>query len=592
MSKKFFIWLIVGIIAIQLSMALVSNNGTKANELSMGVMLQEVKSGKLKPTEISATQAFPSWSSVKAVEGQNTFVATGKLTDENLETLRAFGPTESFQIPSVFWSILGSFLPLLLILGVLIFFMTRAGKKNPIFSHGKMNLKNQKKPDVKFKDVAGCDEAKEEVQEIVEFLKDPKKFQAMGGKIPAGLLLVGPPGTGKTLLAQAVAGEAECPFLSLSGSDFVEMLVGVGASRVRDLFEQARKQAPCIIFIDEIDGVGRSRGGANSNGGQDEREQTLNALLVEMQGFNGTEGIIVIGATNRASILDEALLRPGRFDRQITVDLPDLKGREAILNVYAPKFKLDPSVLLQEVAKGSTGFSGADLKNLLNEAAIHAARKNKTTISMPDIEEAKEKIRWGRERKRAMDATDKRIIAVHEAGHAIAQAALGSKDLLVHKVTIIPRGQSLGSTMFIPQKDHLNYSKEQLEQQLVCAMGGRVAEELLLGNITSGAYGDIKSATNIAHHMVYEYGMSPIGFRNVSTLHEGASPSTLNRADAEVDVILNAQLLRTREILSKHKVELEALTEELLRVETVDGKFVYDLVQVKPPAEDAPSIKA
>ena len=363
----------------------------------------------------------------------------------------------------------------------------------------------REKDSVNFKDVAGCEEAKEEVSEVVEFLKDPKKFQRIGGRIPKGVLMVGPPGTGKTLLAKAVAGEAEVPFFSISGSDFVEMFVGVGAARVRDMFEQGRKNAPCIVFIDEIDAVGRQRG-AGLGGGNDEREQTLNSLLVEMDGFGDHEGVIIIAATNRPDVLDNALLRPGRFDRQVTIDLPDLNGRHEILQVHAKKIVLAEEVNLEHVARNTPGFSGADLANLLNEGALIAARYNKKVVEMQDLDDARDKISFGRERRKLMDDEDRRITAFHEAGHAIIQALVDDGQMPVHKVTIIPRGQSLGSTMFIPKKDMLNHSRRRLLDGICCAMGGRAAEEIVIGDVTSGAYGDIRMATKRARHMVCDWG--------------------------------------------------------------------------------------
>lgn len=367
---------------------------------------------------------------------------------------------------------------------------------------------------VKFSAVAGCDEAKDEVHEVVEFLKNPARFRTTGGRMPKGVLLVGPPGTGKTMLAKAVAGEAKAHFYSLSGSDFVELYVGVGASRVRSLFKKARETAPSIIFIDEIDALGRTRS-SGEGGSQQEHDQTLNALLVAMDGFDSEDAVVVFGATNRPDTMDRALLRPGRFDRQISLSLPDLAGRTAILQVHADAVKLDASVDLQHLAKGTPGFSGADLANLLNEGAIHAARRHRATITMADLDEARDKINWGRETPRALTAGDKRIIAYHEAGHALMQVLSGDDTAKLHKVTIIPRGRSLGSTQFTPERDLYNHSQEQLIARLRCLMAGRVAEELALGSITSGASCDIQEATRIARQMVFEWGMSPLGFSGI-----------------------------------------------------------------------------
>ena len=443
---------------------------------------------------------------------------------------------------------------------------------------------------ITFSDVAGCDEAKEEVAEIVDFLKNPKKFQDIGGRIPKGCLMVGQPGTGKTLLARAVAGEANVPFFSISGSDFVELYVGVGASRVRDLFEQGRKNAPCILFIDEIDAVGRQRG-AGLGGGNDEREQTLNSLLVEMDGFDGREGVIIIAATNRPDVLDSALLRPGRFDRQITIDLPDSRGREEILKVHAKKIKFDDTVELKTVARNTSGFSGADLENLLNESALLAARRNKKKVSKFDVEEARERISYGRERRKLMDDKDKKITAYHEAGHAIVQVIVDDGTLPVHKVTILPRGRSLGSTMFMPTKDILNHSKNSLLAQICCAMGGRVAEELKFEEITTGASQDIKEATKIARKMVCDWGMTelgPIAFgenqdhiflgRDISR-SQNYSEETAQKIDSKVSDLIKDEFSRARKILKDKSILLDKLADALLQYETIDGKHVYELVE-------------
>ncbi|MEY4940274.1 MAG: hypothetical protein RIQ93_2009, partial [Verrucomicrobiota bacterium] len=392
-------------------------------------------------------------------------------------------------------SIAAQVVPFILIIGLLYFLFVRqlrqAGRGALSFGKSRAKLLTRDRDKITFADVAGCDEAKEEVSEVVEFLKDPKKFTKMGGRIPKGILMVGPPGTGKTLLAKAVAGEADVPFFSISGSDFVEMFVGVGASRVRDMFEQGRKSAPCLIFIDEIDAVGRQRG-AGLGGGNDEREQTLNSLLVEMDGFDTTEGVIIIAATNRPDVLDSALLRPGRFDRQIYVDLPDLVGREQILRVHAKKVSLAENVDLSVIARGTPGLSGAELANLLNEAALLAARRSKKKVEMIDVDDAREKVQFGRERRRLMDDEEKKLTAYHEAGHALVQAVLDDGHMPVHKVTIIPRGRSLGSTMFIPKKDILTHAMKRMLNQIAMGLGGRIAEELVLGDISSGAAGDIK----------------------------------------------------------------------------------------------------
>ncbi len=519
------------------------------------------------------------------------FEARGRLTEEDYTKIRK----DFKEIPaSTFLTdLILNIVPFLLIIGLLYFLFVRqlrnAGRGAMTFGKSKAKMLTRDREKVVFRDVAGCDEAKEEVSEIVDFLKDPKRFQRIGGKIPKGVLMVGPPGTGKTLLAKAVAGEADVPFFTISGSDFVEMFVGVGAARVRDMFEQARKNSPCIIFIDEIDAVGRQRG-AGLGGGNDEREQTLNSLLVEMDGFDGHEGIIVIAATNRPDVLDRALLRPGRFDRQVMIDPPDLNGREEILNVHARKIKLAKSVDLRVLARATPGFAGADLANLLNEGALIAARRNKKEVDMSDMDEAREKISFGRERRRLMDDEDKKITAYHEAGHAIVQAVIDDGHLPIHKVTIIPRGQSLGSTMFSPKKDILNQAKKRALNQICCAMGGRIAEEMVLGEITSGASGDIKMATKLARRMVCDWGMSklgPIAFgENQDHIFLGKeisrdqnySESTAQAIDRTIHDLVMEQYQRCREILKEHEDHLHTLAEVLLEYETVEGKHVHEII--------------
>src|SRR5258708_638557 len=427
------------------------------------------------------------------------FVATGFLTDSMLERLVKTQAFVDRPATTVMTQLLLQILPFVFVIGLLYFLFVRqlrqAGKGALSFGKSRAKLLTRDKDRATFADVAGCDEAKEEVSEVVEFLKDPKKFQKIGGRIPKGILMVGPPGTGKTLLAKAIAGEADVPFFSISGSDFVEMFVGVGASRVRDMFEQGRKNAPCLIFIDEIDAVGRQRG-AGLGGGNDEREQTLNSLLVEMDGFDTQEGVIIIAATNRPDVLDSALLRPGRFDRQIVIDMPDLVGREEILKVHARAVKLSKDVDFTVIARGTPGFSGADLANLINEAALLAARNDKKGVGMEELEEARDKVRWGRERRsRVMDEKDKKVTAYHEAGHALVMFKLDFTEPL-HKVTIIPRGMYLGATFSLPVKDKYHESKKQLLDEVAGIMGGRIAEELTFGDSTSGASGDIKQAAH------------------------------------------------------------------------------------------------
>jgi cell division protease FtsH len=522
------------------------------------------------------------------------FRASGRLTDLNMERLQKTNKFAERPTTNLMTQIAAQVIPILIIMGVLYFLFVRqlrqAGRGALNFGKSRAKLLTRDRDKVTFGDVAGCDEAKEEVSEIVEFLKDPKKFTKMGGRIPKGILMVGAPGTGKTLLAKAVAGEADVPFFSISGSDFVEMFVGVGASRVRDMFEQGRKSAPCLIFIDEIDAVGRQRG-AGLGGGNDEREQTLNSLLVEMDGFDTTEGVIIIAATNRPDVLDSALLRPGRFDRQIFVDLPDMIGREQILRVHARKLSLGENVDLGVIARGTPGLSGAELANLLNEAALLAARKNRKKIDAADVEEAREKVQFGRERRRLMDDEEKKLTAYHEAGHALIQAVLDDGHMPVHKVTIIPRGRSLGSTMFIPKKDVLTQAMKRMLNQIAMGLGGRVAEELVLGDISSGAAGDIKQITALARHMVCDWGMSPLGPIAFGDNHdtvflgrditrtENVSEETARRIDEEIQRIITEQLERARKIIGERRSALDKIAAELLAYETLEGRHVLEILE-------------
>ena len=524
------------------------------------------------------------------------FVVKGRVTESDYKELRDLLGTRLREEPSstIWTELLFSLLPFLLIIGLLYFLFVRqlrmAGKGALSFGKSKAKLLTRENEKIVFNNVAGCDEAKEEVSEIVDFLKDPKRFRKIGGKIPKGVLMVGPPGTGKTLLAKAVAGEADVPFFSISGSDFVEMFVGVGAARVRDMFEQGRKNAPCLIFIDEIDAVGRQRG-AGLGGGNDEREQTLNSLLVEMDGFDGHEGIIIIAATNRPDVLDNALLRPGRFDRQVMIDLPDLEGRDAILKVHAKKIKLSEEVELKSLARATAGFSGADLANLLNEGALIAARRRKKHVEPIDLDDAREKISFGRERRRVMDDEDRKIIAYHEAGHAIVQAKTDDGLLPIHKVTIIPRGQSLGSTMFTPKKDILNHSKRRMLNQVCCAMGGRAAEEIEIGDVTSGAAGDIRMATNIARSMVCDWGMSELGMISFGDKQDQVflgkelsraqnySEETARKIDSSIKEIIDQQYDRAKQILTENIDSLHATANALLEFETIEGKHIHEIIE-------------
>ena len=494
-------------------------------------------------------------------------------------------------------------LPFALIAAFVWFFFIRqikmAGKGALSFGKSKARLLAKERNKTTFKDVAGIDEAIEEVSELVEFLKDPKKFQRLGGRIPKGVLMVGPPGTGKTLLAKAIAGEADAAFFSISGSDFVEMFVGVGASRVRDMFEQARKNTPCLVFIDEIDAVGRSRG-HGLGGGNDEREQTLNALLVEMDGFDTQEGIIIIAATNRPDVLDPALLRPGRFDRQVIVNLPDVRGREGILKVHAKNVKLAPGVDLSVIARGTPGYSGAELANLLNEAALLAASTNKKAVGMVELEEARDKVRWGRERRSlAMTDEDKKFTAWHEAGHALVNVLLQHTHPL-HKVTIIPRGQSLGSTMSLPKADILNRRRKEMLDMIAVTMAGRIAEEIVSGDISSGAAGDIQQATNMARAMVTHWGMSDkLGMVQYGDDDEFVflgrevarakvySESTAEEIDAEIKRIIDDAYKVAKDIITGNLDKLELIAKSLLEYETLDGTQVDEIVRTgkfTPPA--------
>ena len=523
-----------------------------------------------------------------------SFRAAGRLTDSNMERLQKTNKFDERQMTTVFTQLALSVLPVLIIIGFLYFLFSRqlrqAGRGALNFGKSRAKLLTRDREKITFGDVAGCDEAKEEVSEVVEFLKDPKKFTKMGGRIPKGILMVGPPGTGKTLLAKAVAGEADVPFFSISGSDFVEMFVGVGASRVRDMFEQGRKSAPCLIFIDEIAAVGRQRG-AGLGGGNDEREQTLNSLLVEMDGFDTTEGVIIIAATNRPDVLDSALLRPGRFDRQIYVDLPDMIGREQILRVHARKLSLGDNVDLGVIARGTPGLSGAELANLLNEAALLAARRNRKKIDAADVEDAREKVQFGRERRRLMDDEEKKLTAYHEAGHALIQGVLDDGHMPVHKVTIIPRGRSLGSTMFIPKKDVLTQAMKRMLNQIAMGLGGRIAEELVMGDISSGAAGDIIQITAIARHMVCDWGMSPLGpiayggnhdtvflGRDI-TRTENVSEETARRIDVEIQRIISEQYERAKIIISERRPALDKIAEALLEHETIEGRHVLEILE-------------
>jgi cell division protease FtsH len=504
--------------------------------------------------------------------------------------------------PNMFVSALYYLGPTLLIIGFWFFMMRQmqGGGKGGAFSFGKSKarLVDENSNTVTFADVAGCDEAKEEVFEIVDFLKDPQKFQKLGGRIPHGILLVGPPGTGKTLLARAIAGEAKVPFFSISGSDFVEMFVGVGASRVRDMFENAKKNSPCIIFIDEIDAVGRHRG-AGMGGGNDEREQTLNQMLVEMDGFESNSGVIVVAATNRSDVLDKALLRPGRFDRQVHVGLPDIRGREQILQVHMRKVPIDPDVNAAILARGTPGFSGADLANLVNESALFAARRNKRAVDMKDFEDAKDKIYMGPERKSAvMREEERRNTAYHESGHAVVAKVLPNADP-VHKVTIMPRGMALGVTWQLPEFDRVNLYKDRMLEELAILFGGRAAEEVFLHSMSTGASNDFERATKLARDMVTRYGMSDslgtmvyvdtesesiFGRNSTKTVSE----LTQQKVDAEIRALIDSQYALARSILEQNRDKVEAMVVALLEFETIDAEQITDIMEGRPPRTPKP----
>ncbi|MGB1258644.1 MAG: ATP-dependent zinc metalloprotease FtsH [Akkermansiaceae bacterium] len=520
-------------------------------------------------------------------------INTQELSDIDKEFINGLAPFKPESGTLSF--LLVQLLPIMLIV-LIIFFLFRhqmksAGRGAMSFGKSKARLLTMDKNKVTFKDVAGIEEAKDELVEVVEYLRDPKKFQKLGGNLPKGLLMVGPPGTGKTLLARAIAGEADVPFFSISGSDFVEMFVGVGASRVRDMFEQGQKNSPCLIFIDEIDAVGRHRG-HGMGGGHDEREQTLNALLVEMDGFDGRTGVIIIAATNRPDVLDPALLRPGRFDRQVSVGLPDVNGREQILKVHVKKIKMAPDTDLAVIARGTPGFSGAELANLINEAALLAARKNLKAVTLAEMEEARDKVRWGRERRSlALSEEDKRKTAYHEAGHAILNVLLDHTDPL-HKVTIIPRGPSLGSTMFLPEKDKFSYHRKEMLAQLIVLMGGRVAEEIVLDDVASGASGDISMATNLARRMVCEWGMSKdLGMveygggdgevflaRDINK-SQNYSEATAQKIDDEIKGFIDDAYAKATEILQANRENLDLIADALMEYETLDAEQVTDIME-------------
>jgi cell division protease FtsH len=568
-------------------------NIQQKNDISFSEFLKEVDNGRVAQVNIEGNN-------ISGILSDGNNFTTYAPNDPNLvEKLSNKGvgitatPTED-KMPSLL-GVLLSWFPMLLLIGVWIFFMRQmqGGRGGAMgFGRSKAKLMSDSKKKVTFPDVAGVEEAKEEVQEVVEFLKDPRKFMRLGGKIPKGVLLVGPPGTGKTLLAKAIAGEADVPFFTISGSDFVEMFVGVGASRVRDMFEQGKKNAPCIIFVDELDAVGRSRG-AGLGGGNDEREQTLNQILVEMDGFETNEGVVIVAATNRPDVLDPALLRPGRFDRQVVVPLPDIIGREQILKIHAKKISLGPDVKLKTIAKGTPGFSGADLANLANESALLAARKNKRIVTMQDFEDAKDKVMMGAERKSmVMTEDDKKLTAYHESGHAIVALNEEASDP-IHKATIIPRGRALGVVWTLPERDKYSHSREYLEANISKAMGGRIAEELIFGHkkVTSGAASDIQMATKLAKDMVTRFGMSnelgPLTYgenedevflgRSI-TRQQHMSEETAKKVDIEIKKIVDTGYKRAKKILTEKIDDMHKLAKALILYETLTGEEIMDLI--------------
>lgn len=601
MFKNIAIWLVVALVLMTVFNQF-STRQTAQAQMDYSQFIEEVKQGQIAKVVIE------------------NHVLKGEKTDGKRFT--SYAPSDPWLVsdllkngvaveakpeeqPSFLMSLFVSWFPMLLLIGVWIFFMRQmqGGGKGGAFSFGKSKARmlDESTNQITFADVAGCDEAKEEVSELVEFLRDPSKFQKLGGRIPRGVLMVGSPGTGKTLLAKAIAGEAKVPFFSISGSDFVEMFVGVGAARVRDMFEQAKKHAPCIIFIDEIDAVGRQRG-AGMGGGNDEREQTLNQLLVEMDGFEGTAGVIVIAATNRPDVLDPALLRPGRFDRQVVVPLPDIRGREQILLVHMRKIPMAPDVRADILARGTPGFSGADLANLVNEAALFAARFNKRLVDMDDFERAKDKIMMGAERKNmVMPEEERRNTAYHEAGHAVVAYTLDKTDP-VHKVTIIPRGRALGLTMQLPTEDRYSMDREQILQNISVLFGGRIAEEVFMNHMTTGASNDFERATEMARRMVTQWGMSdalgPMVYgendgeiflgRSVTT-HKNVSEATMQKVDMEIRRIIDEQYALARKILEDRRDKVEAMAHALLEWETIDSDQIGDIMKGQPPRPPKPT---
>jgi cell division protease FtsH len=605
--RNFAIWIVIGLLLLTLFSLFQGQSlmRAQATEVTYSEFINKVNDGTVKSVTYSLGGGTAGYIEAKTSDSK-TITTLGVLADEDLKLLRAKNVDIQFRSnggDSIWSSLLVSWVPLLFIVAMSFYLLRQmqAGSGKAMgFGKSRAKLLTEKQGKVTFADVAGVDEAKDDVVEIVDFLKDPHKFQRLGGKIPRGALLVGPPGTGKTLLARAIAGEANVPFFTISGSDFVEMFVGVGASRVRDMFEQAKKNAPCIVFIDEIDAVGRHRG-AGLGGGNDEREQTLNQLLVEMDGFEANEGVIIIAATNRPDVLDPALLRPGRFDRQITVGNPDVKGREQILKVHMKDKPLAPDVEPRVIARGTPGFSGADLANLVNEAALLAARRNKRMVTHAEFEDAKDKVMMGAERKSlAMSEEEKTLTAYHEAGHAIVGLTV-PKGIPVHKATIIPRGRALGMVKFLPEGDRYSMKFIEYTSQLAVAMGGRVAEELVFGkeNITSGASGDIQQATKLARAMVTQLGYSDdlgtvaygdnqeeVFLGHSVSRTQNVSEATSQKIDSEVKRLIDQGYADARKILTKRRKDLENLAKALLEYETLTGDEIKNLFKGVMPSRD------
>ena len=601
LTKNIAIWLVIGVVL----MMLVNQFGTRqsaSNQVTYSQFIDEMKQGHVSKVVIDGHSIRGEQSDGK------TFVTFAPSDPWLVSDLLKYGVSVTAkpeEEPSILMNILISWFPMILLVGVWIFFMRQmqGGGRGGAFSFGKSRARmlDENTNPVTFADVAGVDEAKEEVAELVEFLRDPSKFQKLGGRIPRGVLMVGSPGTGKTLLARAIAGEAKVPFFSISGSDFVEMFVGVGAARVRDMFEQAKKSAPCIIFIDEIDAVGRQRG-AGLGGGNDEREQTLNQLLVEMDGFEGTAGVIVIAATNRPDVLDPALLRPGRFDRQVVVPLPDIRGREQVLLVHMRKIPISPDVRADIIARGTPGFSGADLANLVNEAALFAARANKRLVDMTEFERAKDKIIMGAERRSiVMPENERKNTAYHESGHAVVARCLKRTDP-VHKVTIIPRGRALGVTMQLPTEDRYSMDREQILQNISVLFGGRIAEEIFMNQMTTGASNDFERATEMARRMVTQWGMSdamgPMVYgenegevflgRSVTT-HKNVSESTMFKVDQEIRRIIDEQYSVARKIIEDNTEKMHKMAHALLEWETIDADQIADIMNGQDPRPPKPT---